>query len=779
MANIYDELAAANAQAQEEIARFGKVSDETSQRLARANSAIADFDAKVQSVTKAAGSLYQAFTTYNRAVTDGVKGYKDLASTTDQLATSIEALSAALAFVLPIGRIAKVAIAGLGLLAGELVRNSKIIGEQIDGLRAGFDELAQVGGTTAGGLTDMYEAMQKVGLSVKDFPGFAKALGEQSTLLSRFGGTVNDGRNAVLNLSDDLKPMRNELQNFGIRVEQIGEASLGFIKTQKLASLGSRTNMDISTKSMMSYVKELDIITRLTGISRKQQEKTMEEAMRNDAFAATLDDMRARGEGKRADMLMKNLAYYEKIGPTALKAYKDAVSGFVGTTDESAQLFQSSNGAAFDQIDQIKAGNIDTIEKLAISQKDLSNAFADTAETVGRGAAMLGTQFGLPYHELRNAIEGATVDVTKALGNIAKDQDKTDEILKRNNELLIKMQDDMQRNQALLQSQALNYAGVMDATTTGLSKLGDAAIEAAEKLGIIGGRKNVMGAVSSAVQGDLKGFSRSGGAEMVGKLGGAYAGAKGGAALGAGFGSAFGGIGAVPGALIGGALGAVGGYLAGGYLGERADEATGGMPSGQAAASVGGKTVGVNPTLLEKLSMAASELGKSVTITSGRRTIEEQAQMYKEWWEGGGKNGQKEVVTPTFGKVTTPARPGTSNHQHGNAVDINESLANELDRNGLLKNYGLVRPHPWDPVHIEMFENGGTIGAGKLGLVGENGKPEIVQGPATVSPNNDIMAALKDMVAALERSTSLLDRIDRNTMNSADTSDRMLRIAQN
>ena len=773
MANIYEDLAAAAAQAQEEIARTGQVSGATAQRLQQANAAVADFEKKIDLASNATMSLVRTFTTYNRAVTDGVKGYKDLASTTDQLATSIEALSAALAFVLPIGRIAKVAIAGLGLLAGELVRNSKIIGEQIDGLRSGFDELAQVGGTTAGGLTDMFEAMQKVGLSVKDFPGFAKALGEQSTLLSRFGGTVNDGRNAVLNLSDDLKPMRNELQNFGIRVEQIGEASLGFIKTQKLASLGSRTNMDISTKSMMAYVKELDTITRLTGISRKEQEKTMEEAMRHDAFVATYDDMVAQGRKEEADVLLQNLAFYKKRGPTFLKAYMDSVSGFIGTTDEASQGFMASQGGIQEQVDQIKSGMIKK-EDLAESNKKLDGAISEVAETIGRGAAMLGTQFGLPYNEMRNAIQGATVDITAALGNIAKDQDKTDEILKRNNELLIKMQDDMQRNQALLQSQALNYAGVMDATTTGLSKLGDAAISAAEKLGIIGGRKNVMGAVSSAVQGDLKGFSRAGGAEMSGKIGGALAGAKGGAALGAGFGSAFGGVGAVPGAVIGGALGAVGGYLAGGKLGELADESI-----APGASDISGKKDGVNPTLLEKLGMAAKELGKSVTINSGRRTIEEQTKMYQEWWEGGGKNGVAKVNTPSFGNVTTPAKPGNSNHQFGTAVDINESLANELEKSGLLKKYGLVRPIPSDPVHIEMFENGGTIGAGKLGLVGENGKPEIVQGPATVSPNNDIMAALKDMVAALDRSTNILDRIDRNTMNSADTSDRMLRIAQN
>lgn len=767
MANIYDELAAANAQAAEDIARTGKVSDETAQRLSRANAAIAQFDAKVQAVTKATGSLYQTFTTYNRAVTDGVKGYKDLASTTDQLAQNIELVSAALAFILPIGRLAKVVVAGFGLLAGELVRSSKAIGEQIDGLRAGFDELAQVGGTTAGGLTDMFEAMQKAGLSVRDFPQFAKALGEQSTLLSRFGGTVNDGRNAVLGLSDDLKPMRGELQNFGIRVEQIGEASLGFIKTQKLASLGSKTSMDISTKSMMSYVKELDTITRLTGISRKEQEKTMEEAMRNDAFAATIDEMRARGDKEQADVLMKNLAFYKKMGPVALKGYMDSVSGFVGVTDEGTQLFQSSNGAVQDQIDKIKAGAI-KIDDLAESNKDVQTAMADVAETISRGAAQLGTQFGLPYTELRNAIEGATQDVTKALGNIAIDQNKTDELLKKNNELMIKMQEDMMRNQQLLQSQALNYAGAIDGVTAGLSKLGTAAIEAAEKLGLIGGKKNVMGAVSSAVQGDLKGFSRSGGAEMVGKVGGGLAGMKAGAAMGAGFGAAFGGIGAVPGAIIGGGLGLLGGGYIGGKLGERADEETGRTASNEnPSANVLGKTQGVNPALIEKLGMAASELGKTVSIVSGERSFAKQAELYLNYITGRSK--------------FPAAAPGFSKHERGQAVDIDEGLANELDKNGLLEKYGLYRPVPRDPVHIEIakYEDGGTIGAGKLGLVGEKGKPEIVQGPATVSSNNDIMETLKNMVDALDRSTMVLERIERSTSTTADVSDRMLRLAQN
>jgi hypothetical protein len=127
MANINDDLAAALEAAQREFETLGKVTDATAARLKVAQTAVDQFKEKMNLAANASSALYRTFTSYNRAVTDGIKGYKDLADTTDNLATSIEALSAALAFVLPIGRVAKIVTAGLGLLAGELVRTSKAV----------------------------------------------------------------------------------------------------------------------------------------------------------------------------------------------------------------------------------------------------------------------------------------------------------------------------------------------------------------------------------------------------------------------------------------------------------------------------------------------------------------------------------------------------------------------------------------------------------------------------------------------------------------------------
>lgn len=87
--------------------------------------------------------------------------------------------------------------------------------------------------------------------------------------------------------------------------------------------------------------------------------------------------------------------------------------------------------------------------------------------------------------------------------------------------------------------------------------------------------------------------------------------------------------------------------------------------------------------LIEALREYKEKTGKNARITSGHRTYEEQAR-----------------VGATYGMK---AKPGRSQHERGNAVDISEADAREMERLGILNKYGLHRPYgDRDPVHIEM-----------------------------------------------------------------------------
>jgi len=94
-----------------------------------------------------------------------------------------------------------------------------------------------------------------------------------------------------------------------------------------------------------------------------------------------------------------------------------------------------------------------------------------------------------------------------------------------------------------------------------------------------------------------------------------------------------------------------------------------------------------NPELLRRLESLAAQRGESWKVTSGLRTVAEQQVL----WDN---------------RHTNPfpvARPGTSNHQHGNAADVTINgrpiqdviPAAELLRAG-------IRPLEGDAVHVEL-----------------------------------------------------------------------------
>lgn len=102
---------------------------------------------------------------------------------------------------------------------------------------------------------------------------------------------------------------------------------------------------------------------------------------------------------------------------------------------------------------------------------------------------------------------------------------------------------------------------------------------------------------------------------------------------------------------------------------------------------VGGATLeGMNPAMKKLFLGMAQEYGeatgKKIQVNSGFRTREQQQKEYD-------ANPRK------------AAKPGSSLHEFGLAVDISSATANELDKLGLMRKYGLTRPVGGEPWHVE------------------------------------------------------------------------------
>jgi hypothetical protein len=94
-----------------------------------------------------------------------------------------------------------------------------------------------------------------------------------------------------------------------------------------------------------------------------------------------------------------------------------------------------------------------------------------------------------------------------------------------------------------------------------------------------------------------------------------------------------------------------------------------------------------NPELLQRLESLAAQRGETWKITSGLRTVAEQQVL----WDNRHNN------------PFPVARPGTSNHQHGNAADVTingRPIQDVVPAADLLR--AGIRPLAGDAVHVEL-----------------------------------------------------------------------------
>ncbi len=154
---------------------------------------------------------------------------------------------------------------------------------------------------------------------------------------------------------------------------------------------------------------------------------------------------------------------------------------------------------------------------------------------------------------------------------------------------------------------------------------------------------------------------------------------------------------------------------------DKIDSAEGGKPTSEKPENVRVASTAnvdkIDKDLLGRFYAAAKEYGKPVTITSGFRDDEKQAELWVRanvFREPGIYMPAKpdRETTINYRGQTFKVPGGRTRSSHGGssptatAIDISRADADAMDSMGLFAKYGLNRPFPNDPVHIQ--KKGGT-----------------------------------------------------------------------
>lgn len=810
MADQNQQLAETMERVNRELQIYGELTRDTADAYNDAKVGIKGFSAATRMAGGAVEAVGKAATAAAGAMYEGKKGASAFNDSLTELGNAAKIAGAALALLVPGGPIIKLFVAGLGAAVSATAEYVKAANEMADKLYSGYSKMAKTGAAASDGMTGLYNDAKKLGLSMNQLDSYVGLIGQNAGDLTLFAGSVFEGRKKFADMGKAMEPFREGLMKAGYTQEEINEASMQYLRLQ--TRIGQSQNMTTQqlAEGAKKYLVEQDALTKLTGMSRQEQEQAVEAARSQQRFRAKLEEMRNSGDAKQiaaADEMELTYKMLYKRSKEAAQGYGDLTTGMLGT-EAAMKVNMSTQGEALVLADKQKAGMINGIQ-----------AFEGIGKAVGKSTKEFNMlyQTGVGEDMLLKISEGAELgyasnkDLSAEYEKIREDQKKqgieggkaadgiTDQYAKnvvQQQKLNKEMEDAVFKGISNAQSLTGKLGDATSVLTKAFSKLTDGVNKLLNILGL--GEKEPERAITKSEQAadkevdaakaeyaetmknattlqkmglglDQKMYAakeklreaeeKKYQAEMAavhdyakqkaagnvenGKVkNSAEYGTQAPAAKGA---APTGGAGATPGAP------AVPGTPPSGKEGEggaattaKPDEVLKFTDKSGSASAFSGLDKQLQDAVVRAGEQYKATTGGQIQINSAKRDPEDQKRVYDETVAAG-----RPGIGPTGMKV---AKPGTSLHEHGQAVDIQNY--NDPAAVAAMNKQGLSQKVAGDPVHFQ-FRDGGIASGPDTGFAATlHGTEAIIPLKSGAIPIRFEMPTVPDMPAEVEAESS-------------------------
>ena len=330
---------------------------------------------------KSAGSTVKSLGGLAKGLGEAETGFR-------QLTPIIDAAAAAFSTVPVLGGMVKAAAE-----AGKFMIN------QLQNATEAFQDIAKVGGLTADGMTGLQKQFLESGMQLKSY---TKTVAANSAALANFAGSVGAGADQFSRTAGMVqKQFGQGLQRLGYGIDEIGETTASYIARQTRMGLAQGKSSEVLAAGAAKYAIELDELSKLTGASKDELKKQQDAALSESRFRGKIEEMRMNGQAEQAEKLIAAQAALAKQSPALGRAFRDSVSGFIGTSKESIAGYQSLGGEMAALVDKAMTGSISDVTNFSKdSMKKMLPMFAQFAQ--------MGIDIGIPFSEMADAANGVT-----------------------------------------------------------------------------------------------------------------------------------------------------------------------------------------------------------------------------------------------------------------------------------------------------------------------------------------------------------------------------------
>jgi hypothetical protein len=788
-----EEKAEIEARAADEIKRLGAVSIETKMALMDMSVGIKGFTA---SLSKGLGQLGTSALGLTKQLAEGEIGASVFNKSIGGVA---DALGDLLGLIPYVGGALKTLVKG----ASEY---TQAVNKQADLLYSNYQKMSEMGATAADGMQGVYDNLKRMNYGTDELDKFVSIVKENSSTLATFGGTVSQGLGQMAAVSSSIQQsdMGRQFRDMGISVDEVNKGIVSYTKMQMLSGARQKMSAEQQAVAAAAYIKETDLLAKITGKNRQEQEQSRESAMAEERYAGyklELEQRAAMGDKAAAEQLKQTEAtqiMLDKMAPETRKGFLNILSGSLNTPEAQKLLLTMPNAAAvagketFTQAEFMAAAQADARKNIEGSGRDLAKIGANN------------DKFLAIQEQQKIVAMGVTGTVDEQLAAAKNAQNVTDKTTQNMTDL----QDANRASRDKLQD--LINAGITPVTTgmKGLANATDATIEAMTKLanaaGVTTKKRDEPGAAAQAAPRPGTSTTAGGGGSAIGNFfsglfggGGKQAPAASGGGGGAGGATpaakpaAGGGAGGAPAAAKPAAAkpaASAGGSAGGATPAKPSPQPPEGSGSASAAEKVDLTKIlkftaksgsqqnfeALNSTFKDSVIAAATEYNKLtggvLQINSAKRDPADQQRIWDES-VAAGRTGRTASGMPI-------GKPGRSLHERGEAVDI-QNYQDPAAVSALAK-YGLTQKVPQDPVHFQAA-NGGIVPplpGGSNVLAGEAGQSEAV---VPLPDGKTIPVQMVGNEEQMSMMTAQLDRLDqmvRIMQTQVGVSEQILKYAQ-
>lgn len=378
MAYTEEELTRIMRQVEEDMRTFGRMTQETADSLADSKAGVKGFSEAVRKGGSALGSLGQAAGLAAKSMYENKQGAAAFNDSLDKMSEAAKMASIALALIIPGGPIIKAFVVGVGLAADAVLGLAKASNLMADQLYKGYAGLAKSGAAASDGMSGVFKGAQKLGLGMDQLGSYVDLVGDNAKDLATFGGSVFEGRKKFEDMTEAMEPYRRQLMAAGYNQEEINNASMQYLRLQ--TRIGQTQNLTTQqlAEGAKKYLFEQEALTKLTGMTRQEQEQALESARAQQRFRAKLEEMRNSGDAEQIASAKEMEATYtmlSKYNKQAAEGFGDITTGMIGS-EAAIKFHMATMGEGAIVADKMAKGQLNAVD----ATEAIGKAYGKTAK---------------------------------------------------------------------------------------------------------------------------------------------------------------------------------------------------------------------------------------------------------------------------------------------------------------------------------------------------------------------------------------------------------------